>query len=478
MTTVEHTDSTAEGGARTAEVLAEARAWLEANWSPDLTLGEWWDRIGRSGWAFPAWPERWFGKGLPSAVAREVVADRLRMGIFGPVSGIATFLAAPTILACGSDEQKDRFMPGIVTGRDVWCQLFSEPGAGSDMASLQTRAVRDGDEWVVTGQKVWNSGASTPRYGILIARTDPDVPKHKGISYFLIDMEQPGVDVRPLREMTGEAAFNEVFLTEARVPDANLLGGPGEGWRVAMTTLANERDPGNPGMGPGGGSLMGRPDLTLTVAEYQRQQARDMERSPSRSAAGSARSRPPGRAVRAPGRSGHPPAPRRASPLTADAALDALRAKASPVAPGQGPRPKLAQPDMAGPGTPASDRAPRPCCGARAARRRPAALPCSCRPRPSTAEPTRCSATSSANGPSVSPRSPTTHATAPSASSASAPNADPPQPRTAPTGRPLRQRDRPVVRRARGEPTTCGAAGPFPSRDVLPLRSMARGGSE
>ena len=257
--------------------VAEARAWFEANWSPDLKLGDWWDRLGRSGWGFPAWPARWFGRGLASSAARAVVAERMRMGVFGPVSGIATFLAAPTILTCGTDEQKDRFMAGIATGADVWCQLFSEPNAGSDMASLQTRAIRDGDEWIVTGQKVWNSGAQYAKYGILIARTDPDVPKHKGITYFLIDMQQPGVEVRPLREMTGEAAFNEVFLTEARIPDANRLGGLGEGWRVAMTTLSNERDPGNAGLGNGGGSLIGKPDLRMTVAEYRTHQASSMD---------------------------------------------------------------------------------------------------------------------------------------------------------------------------------------------------------
>ena len=185
MTTVQRTETGADPDDRTAAIVAEAHDWFEANWSEDLALGEWWDRIGRSGWGFPGWPERWFGRGLPSGVARAVTAERLRMGVFGPVSSISTFLAAPTILAHGTDEQKERFLPGIATGRDVWCQLFSEPGAGSDMASLQTRAVRDGDEWVVTGQKVWNSGAQYARYGILIARTDPDVPKHKGITYFL-----------------------------------------------------------------------------------------------------------------------------------------------------------------------------------------------------------------------------------------------------------------------------------------------------
>lgn len=257
----------------TEEALAEAGAWFDANWSPDLPLGEWWDRLGRSGWGFPAWPAAWFGRGLSTGAARAVTGERLRRGVFGPPTGIATFLAAPTILAHGTEEQKARFLPGIATGRDIWCQLFSEPGAGSDMASLQTRAVRDGDEWVVTGQKVWTSGAQFSRYGILIARTDPDLPKHKGLTYFLIDMKQPGVEVRPLREMTGDSSFNEVFFTEARVHDRDRLDGVGEGWRVAMTTLGNERDPSNPGLASGGGSLIGSADLSLTVAEYQRVQA-------------------------------------------------------------------------------------------------------------------------------------------------------------------------------------------------------------
>jgi alkylation response protein AidB-like acyl-CoA dehydrogenase len=253
--------------------VAEAGAWFEANWSPDLRLGDWWERLARSGWGFPAWPKEWFGRGIESRAARAVGAERLRRGVFGPPTGIATFLAAPTIFAHGTDDQKQRFLPGIASGRDIWCQLFSEPGAGSDMASLQTSAVRDGDEWVVNGQKVWTSGAQFSRFGILIARTDPDVPKHKGLTFFLIDMQQPGVEVRPLREMTGESSFNEVFLSDARVHDNDRLDALGEGWRVAMTTLGNERDPSNAGLASGGGSLIGKPDLDLTVAEYQRLRA-------------------------------------------------------------------------------------------------------------------------------------------------------------------------------------------------------------
>ncbi|QYJ03535.1 acyl-CoA dehydrogenase family protein [Nocardioides panacisoli] len=157
------------------------------------------------------------------------------------VNPIGLGMAAPTILAFGTEEQKDRFLRPLWTAEEVWCQLFSEPGAGSDLANVATRAVRDGTDWVVNGQKVWTSGAHNARFGILLARTDSELPKHRGLTYFVCDMTTPGVEVRPLRQITGEAEFNEVFLTDVRIPDEHRLGGVGEGWKVANATLNSER---------------------------------------------------------------------------------------------------------------------------------------------------------------------------------------------------------------------------------------------
>ena len=171
-------------------------------------------------------------------------------------------LAGPTIVTHGSDEQKHRFLRPMFTGEERWCQLFSEPGAGSDFAGLGTRAVRDGDEWVVNGQKVWNTLAHLGDWGMLVTRTDPDQPKHKGLTYFALDMRSPGVEVRPLRQITGEAEFNEVYMTDARVPDTMRIGAEGEGWRVALTTLMNERV----SIGSGSGSRRRGPmDVVLDI---------------------------------------------------------------------------------------------------------------------------------------------------------------------------------------------------------------------
>ena len=247
-------------------VKADAQRWFAEYWDPDLPIGQWWQLLADSGWAFPSWPEGFGGRGLSSAATKAAVQARREAGAFGPPNGVATFLAAPTIMHYGTEEQKRKYIPKIVNGQEIWCQLFSEPGAGSDMAGLATKAIRDGDEWIVNGQKVWNSGAQWAQYGILIARTDPQQPKHRGITYFLIDMEQDGVDVRPLKEMTGDAAFNEVFLNNARVAESDRLGDLGDGWRVAMTTLSHERDPDNAGMGDT--AAFGEIDLAESVGEY------------------------------------------------------------------------------------------------------------------------------------------------------------------------------------------------------------------
>jgi alkylation response protein AidB-like acyl-CoA dehydrogenase len=184
--------------------------------------------------------------GLDAPRSLQAVADGALAAAGAPSNeprriGIGLGMAAPTVLRFGTEEQKSRFLRPLWIGEEVWCQLFSEPGAGSDLAAAATRAVRDGDDWVLNGQKVWTSGAHNSRWAILLARTDPDVPKHRGMSYFVCDMTAPGVDVRPLRQITGEAEFNEVFLTDVRIPDAHRLGEVGQGWQVAQTTLMNER---------------------------------------------------------------------------------------------------------------------------------------------------------------------------------------------------------------------------------------------
>ena len=242
----------------------ELGSWLADAWDPDLTVAQWWERLADSGWAVPTWPSEWLGRDLPRELAPMVAAELRAAGAIGPPAGLGMLLAGPTILAHGTDEQKERYLRPIVTGQEGWCQLFSEPGAGSDLASLQTRAERDGDEWIITGQKVWTSGAQIADLGMLLARTNPDAPKHQGITYFLFPMDQSGVEVRPLREMTGRALFSEVFFDEARVPASAALGGVDQGWAVANTTLMAERAGlGSGGSGAGGAAFPGRKGAML-----------------------------------------------------------------------------------------------------------------------------------------------------------------------------------------------------------------------
>ena len=212
----------------------EVRAWLADHPSPSGR------ELAEAGLVAPHWPRPW---GLAAdPVHQLVIDDELRSaGVRRPVNPIGIGWAGPTLLQAGTDEQKHRYLTPLLAGEELWCQLFSEPDAGSDLASLTTRAVRDGDEWVVTGRKIWTSLAQFARYGILIARTDPGAPRHRGISYFVCPMDAPGITVRPIVEMTGAHTFNEVFLDEVRLPAVNLVGDEGHGWSLAKVTLANER---------------------------------------------------------------------------------------------------------------------------------------------------------------------------------------------------------------------------------------------
>jgi alkylation response protein AidB-like acyl-CoA dehydrogenase len=262
--------------------VAEVKQWLADNWDPDLTVGQWWERLGTSGWSAPTLPENCYGKGLSRAEGVQVAEAIADFGALGPPAGLGLLLAAPTIAVHGTPDQHERHVRPIVTGAKAWCQLFSEPGAGSDLAGLTTRAERDGDEWVITGQKVWTSGGQVADMGMLLARTNWDVPKHQGISWFAFNMRQPGVEVRPLREMTGRALFNEVFINEARASDADIIGGVNSGWAVANTTLTFERA----GLGAGGGSAAGGAAVPGTVAGDLAKRAGDLVRARPRGGAG------------------------------------------------------------------------------------------------------------------------------------------------------------------------------------------------
>jgi alkylation response protein AidB-like acyl-CoA dehydrogenase len=206
------------------------------NWRRDFQR-----RLADDGWAAVHWPVEYGGRGATLTQSAIFFEELARAGAPLPANVLGLLLAGPTIMTWGTPEQKERHLHPILTAEEIWCQGFSEPDAGSDLASLKTRAVRDGDDWVITGQKVWTSGAQYSKWCMLVARTDTEVPKHKGLTYFLMDMEQEGVQVIPLRQITGSPEFNELFIDGARVPHANVLGGEGNGWKVALTTLMNER---------------------------------------------------------------------------------------------------------------------------------------------------------------------------------------------------------------------------------------------
>src|SRR4051812_37714856 len=202
---------------------------------------DWQRKLYDAGWAAPHWPAEYGGRGASLTESAIYFEELGRARVPLPANVLGLLLGGPTLMVWGTDEQKERFLAPILSAEEIWCQGFSEPDAGSDLAALKTRAVKDGDEWVVTGQKVWTSGAQHSKWCMLVARTDGDVPKHKGLTYFLMDMEQEAVQVRPLRQITGEAEFNELFIEEARIPDELVVGGVGNGWKVALTTLMNER---------------------------------------------------------------------------------------------------------------------------------------------------------------------------------------------------------------------------------------------
>ena len=237
-----------------ASFRAELRTWLTDNLPSDWTqrtptVGRfdvdvsraWSKKLYDAGYVGLTWPKEYGGGGLPHTYQGIYLEETARIGAPDHIGGIGLGMAGPTIVAWGSDEQKSRYLAKLLSGEQVWCQGFSEPGSGSDLAGAKTRAVLDGDEWVVNGQKVWSSWAHIADWCILVVRTDPEAEKHRGLSYLLVDMHAPGVEVRPLRQITGDPEFNEVFFTDVRVPRESMLGKPGEGWNVAMTTLLHER---------------------------------------------------------------------------------------------------------------------------------------------------------------------------------------------------------------------------------------------
>ncbi|MEL7199837.1 MAG: acyl-CoA dehydrogenase [Pseudomonadota bacterium] len=281
------------------EFRAEARDWLAQNAPVELkhhldtsvfgtkvSIGDqdpiaaskaWQKKKADNGWAALMWPKQFGGRG---ATPMERIIWSQEEGVFGKLSSmfnIGIGMCGPTMIAYASEEQKRRYLPKLASGEEVWCQLFSEPGSGSDLAGLRTQAVKDGDDWVINGQKIWTSGAHYSDFGILLTRTDPSVVKHKGLTMFFVDMRSEGIDVRPLKQLNGDSSFNEVYFDNVRVPDAQRLGEVGEGWKVSLTTLMAER------MAMGGGIPTGLPDFIELVRNLALDQEAAAERADVRS---------------------------------------------------------------------------------------------------------------------------------------------------------------------------------------------------
>jgi alkylation response protein AidB-like acyl-CoA dehydrogenase len=238
--------------------LRSARALVDYN--------EWCVKLGEAGWATPTWPKEYGGGGVDPSQAKVVNEELSHYKVHRSFNVIGIGMGGPTLLQWGSEDLKKQLLPPMAQHREIWCQLFSEPSAGSDVAGLSTRAIRDGDEWIVNGQKVWTTLAHMARWGMLVARTDPDVPKHRGMTYFIVDMKAPGVEVRPLKQITGDAEFNEVFFTDVRIPDTHRVGEVGQGWAVATETLMNERVALSGAGSTGGGNVGGGPVDDLIAA--------------------------------------------------------------------------------------------------------------------------------------------------------------------------------------------------------------------
>ncbi|MDG2113910.1 MAG: acyl-CoA dehydrogenase family protein [Actinomycetota bacterium] len=229
-----------------------ARDFYESSWDPDRPTGAWFRLMHDEQWAYPTWPEQWGGRGLGVSEAKIVREARRSVGALGPPSGIGPTLLAPMLFRHGTDEQCARILTELAYGDSSFCQMLSEPDAGSDLAAARLTAERDGNEWVVNGSKIWTSNADLVDYGMLLARSRWDLPKHQGLTFLLIERDQPGIEIHPLRQMTGDTRFNQVFFNDARVPDTNRLGAELDGWAVARTFLAHEKNSYNPSAHEGG----------------------------------------------------------------------------------------------------------------------------------------------------------------------------------------------------------------------------------